>query len=69
MTTNTNEARKAIPKKIDVILENVKVAFEDAAWLEPILICTVKFMEYTPGGGLRQPAFKGLRDDKAPEIV
>jgi len=24
----------------------------------------VKFMEYTPGGGLRQPAFKGLRDDK-----
>lgn len=41
--------------------------FEDAAWLEPILVCTVKFMEYTLGGGLRQPVFKGLRDDKAPE--
>jgi len=28
----------------------------------------MKFMEYTPGGGLRQPAFKRLRDDKAPGI-
>lgn len=40
--------------------------FESAVWLEPVLICTVKFMEYTAGGGLRQPIFKGLRDDKAP---
>jgi len=40
-------------------------SFEGAAWLEPVLVCTVKFMEYTPGGGLRQPVFKGLRDDKA----
>jgi len=41
--------------------------FEGAAWLEPVLVCTVKFMEYTPGGGLRQPVFKGLRDDKEPK--
>jgi len=40
--------------------------FEGAAWLEPSLVCTVKFMEYTPGGGLRQPVFKTLRDDKEP---
>jgi len=40
--------------------------FEGAAWLEPELVCTVKFVEYTPGGGLRQPVFKGLRVDKEP---
>jgi len=43
--------------------------FEGAAWLEPVLVCTVRFMEYTPGGGLRQPVFKGLRDDKATGIA
>jgi len=41
--------------------------FDTAVWLEPELVCTVNFMEYTPGGGLRQPVFKGLRDDKHPE--
>ncbi|WRS28977.1 DNA ligase (plasmid) [Oscillospiraceae bacterium MB08-C2-2] len=41
--------------------------FEGAEWLKPKLVCTVRFMEYTPSGGLRQPAFKGLRDDKVPE--
>jgi len=40
--------------------------FEGTAWLEPELVCTVKFMEYTPSSGLRQPAFKGLLNDKAP---
>ena len=40
--------------------------FDDAIWLKPELVCTVKFMGRTPGGGLRQPVFKGLRDDKIP---
>ena len=40
---------------------------ERAVWLEPELVCTVKYMEKTRGGGLRQPVFKGLRDDKAPD--
>ena len=41
--------------------------FEDAVWIMPQLVCRVEFMERTPGGGLRQPVFRGLRDDKAPE--
>jgi len=40
--------------------------FDDAIWLEPRLVCTVKYMERTRNGGLRQPVFKGLRDDKSP---
>ena len=38
--------------------------FEDAIWITPELVCTVEYMERTPHGGLRQPVFKGLRDDK-----
>lgn len=41
--------------------------FDDAVWISPELVCCVEFMERTPGGGLRQPVFRGLRDDKAPE--
>lgn len=41
--------------------------FDGARWLEPALVCRVEFMERTRRGGLRQPVFRGLRDDKAPE--
>ena len=40
---------------------------EDAEWVSPDLVCTVKFMERTLNGGMRQPVFKGLREDKTPE--
>ena len=40
---------------------------ENAIWIKPFLVGTVKFMEYTKQGGLRQPVFKGFRDDKLPE--
>lgn len=40
---------------------------QGAVWIEPVLVCTVKYMAKTKGGGLRQPIFKGLRDDKDPK--
>lgn len=40
---------------------------EKARWLVPSLVCTVEFMAYTSSGGMRQPVFKGMREDKAPE--
>jgi len=40
---------------------------ENAVWVQPELVCTVKYMMKTESGGLRQPVFKGLRDDKRPE--
>ena len=40
---------------------------ENAVWIAPVLVCTVKYMEKTEHGGMRQPVFKGLRDDKTPE--
>ncbi len=35
-------------------------------WIKPQLVCTVKYMMRTHTFGLRQPVFKGLRDDKEP---
>lgn len=40
---------------------------ENTIWVQPQLVCTVKYMMKTESGGLRQPVFKGLRDDKRPE--
>ena len=40
---------------------------ENAVWIAPLLVCTVKYMEKTEHGGMRQPVFKGLRNDKTPE--
>lgn len=39
---------------------------EEAIWITPHLVGTVKFMEYMETGGLRQPVFKGFREDKQP---
>jgi len=41
--------------------------FDGAVWLAPRLVCTVKYMERTTNGGLRQPTFKGIRTDKLPQ--
>jgi bifunctional non-homologous end joining protein LigD len=38
-------------------------------WVEPRLVCEVRFTEWTRDGGLRHPAFLGLREDKAANEV
>jgi bifunctional non-homologous end joining protein LigD len=40
---------------------------DNAVWIELNLVCIVKYMMKTSNGSLRQPVFKGLRDDKAPK--
>jgi len=36
-------------------------------WVEPRLVCEVRFTEWTEEGGIRHPTFLGLRDDKRAE--
>ena len=38
----------------------------NTVWIRPCLVCTVNYMMKTESGGLRQPVFKGLREDKLP---
>jgi bifunctional non-homologous end joining protein LigD len=38
-------------------------------WVEPKYVCQVHFTEWTREGGLRHPAFIGLREDKNPSEV
>jgi bifunctional non-homologous end joining protein LigD len=42
---------------------------KSCTWLAPELICQVRFSEWTFEGGLRQPVFLGLRDDKPASAV
>ena len=35
-------------------------------WVEPTLVCEVRYTEWTRDGGLRHPTFIGLREDKSP---
>jgi bifunctional non-homologous end joining protein LigD len=38
-------------------------------WVEPRLVCQIRFTEWTRDGHLRQPVFLGLREDKSPRDV
>ncbi len=38
-------------------------------WVDPDIVCQVKFSEWTRDNRLRQPVFLGLREDKAPSDV
>jgi bifunctional non-homologous end joining protein LigD len=39
----------------------------ETTFVEPLLVASVEFREWTRGGTLRAPSFKGLRPDKDPE--
>ncbi len=45
-------------------VENPPKLPRPVVWVEPKLICTVKYLEKTPGSSLRAPVFVRLREDK-----
>ena len=38
-------------------------------WIRPELVAEVAFTEWTTGGMIRHPSFKGLRADKDPKSI
>ncbi len=38
--------------------------YKNVVWLKPQLVGTAHFMHETESGGMRQPVWKGLREDK-----
>ncbi len=51
-----------IPETGKIIEETIEEA-QRTVWIEPRLICEVKFASYTSNGTLREPVFMGLRTD------
>jgi bifunctional non-homologous end joining protein LigD len=49
------------------VLERMKAAPTEVSWVEPRLVCEVKYNEWTRDKVLRQPTFLGLRADLTPE--
>jgi bifunctional non-homologous end joining protein LigD len=52
-----------------VVPKMPRVRRNDVVWVEPHLVAEVEFSEWTHDGHVRQPSYKGLRDDKAPREV
>ena len=56
---------KALPKRSGPPFPGpVPSGNEAVRWVDPILVCTVRYMTRSEGGAMRQPVFKGLREDK-----
>ncbi len=58
--------------KIKTVKRAIHPFFDDtedseATWIEPAVVCTVKYMMKSSEGNMRQPVFKGLREDKDPK--
>lgn len=58
---------KSIPRTSAHPFIDLPSGNENAIWVSPELVCTVKFMMKTANDSMRQPVFKGLRNDKEPE--
>lgn len=41
----------------------------DITWVDPVLVCNIRYTEITDDGSVRHPVFQGLRVDKAPAEV
>jgi bifunctional non-homologous end joining protein LigD len=41
----------------------------EVTWVEPRVVGEISYREMTKGGAIRQPSFKGLREDKSPSQV
>jgi bifunctional non-homologous end joining protein LigD len=52
-----------------VVPKMPRVRKGDVVWVEPKLVAEVEFSEWTHDGRVRQPSYKGLREDKAADDV
>jgi bifunctional non-homologous end joining protein LigD len=50
-------------------LKKINLKGRKATWLNPVLVCEVKFSNWTKAGSMRHPVFKGLRNDKTAEDI
>jgi bifunctional non-homologous end joining protein LigD len=58
------EPLRASASPFATVPKMAKVKKGDVTWVEPKLVCEVRFAEWTHDGHLRAPVFEGVRDDK-----
>ncbi len=62
------ETLKGLERK-DLPFQTTPHTNQPATWVEPELVCEVRFAEWTASGMMRQPIFAGWRPDKDPRDV
>ncbi|MCB2343272.1 ATP-dependent DNA ligase [Clostridium estertheticum] len=67
LSTEDFQLIKATPQLSTQPFNELPSGNDNAVWILPRLVCIVKFMMKTANGGLRQPVFKGIREDKSPK--
>lgn len=67
ISTEDFQLIKSTPKINTQPFNDLPSGNDNAAWIELSHVCVVKYMMKTTNGSLRQPVFKGLRDDKDPK--
>ena len=55
---------ESTPSAKCTLKEPIPASNDNAHWIIPQLVCKVAYMELTPSGSMRQPAFRGIREDK-----
>jgi bifunctional non-homologous end joining protein LigD/DNA ligase-1 len=67
ISTGEFQLIKSIPEINTHPFNDLPSGNDNAVWIEPSLVCIIKYMMKTANGSLRQPVFEGLRDDKSPK--
>lgn len=67
LSTTDFQIIKSTPRLNSQLFKDLPSGNDSVVWIEPILVCTVKYMMKTASGSMRQAVFKGLRDDKSPK--
>ena len=71
----TDQTLKALHTKLKKIVRKsspLDVPIKETAditWVDPVLVCNIKYTEITDDGSVRHPVFQGLRVDKTPNEV
>lgn len=58
-----------LTRKTSPFIDAPRDVVRDAQWVTPSLVGEVSFAEWTSGGHLRQPSWRGIRTDKKPQEV
>ena len=51
------------------LINGVTIPVRRCHWVKPVMVCQIKFTEWTRDDRLRQPIFLGIGQDKNPEEV